>query len=160
MNEATIALNYTMESKVMRWNKHWKRKCHIHISFFFRKIPKPIDESIFDSSILNSKYPLKLYKRVTVDAINPVRVIIAICLVLNSPLLIAAHCWITKTIWFGCSQDKWLHSISCSLPIQSNRYHISPCGWTSYIWIELCWHQERIRKKYLFWNMLCSCYSR
>ncbi|KAK4515650.1 uncharacterized protein ATC70_010601 [Mucor velutinosus] len=49
LNEATVALNYTMESK----------------------IPKPIDESIFDPSILNSKYPLKLYKRVTIDAINP-----------------------------------------------------------------------------------------
>ncbi|KAL7318941.1 Ribonuclease P protein subunit p30 [Mucor circinelloides] len=49
LNEATVALNYTMESK----------------------IPKPIDENTFDPSILNSKYPLKLYKRVTIDTINP-----------------------------------------------------------------------------------------
>ncbi|GAN04639.1 ribonuclease P protein subunit p30-like [Mucor ambiguus] len=49
LNEATVALNYTMDSK----------------------IPKPMNESVFNPSILNSKYPLKLYKRVTIDAIDP-----------------------------------------------------------------------------------------
>ncbi|EPB86795.1 hypothetical protein HMPREF1544_06411 [Mucor circinelloides 1006PhL] len=38
------------------------------------KIPKPIDENTFDPSILNSKYPLKLYKRVTIGTINPLHI--------------------------------------------------------------------------------------
>ncbi|CEP07370.1 hypothetical protein [Parasitella parasitica] len=45
LNEATVALNYTTGSK-------------------------PINESIFDPSILNSVYPLTCYKRVTVESID------------------------------------------------------------------------------------------
>ncbi|KAI9475729.1 MAG: RNase P subunit p30-domain-containing protein [Benjaminiella poitrasii] len=48
-NECTIALNYKLES------------------LNGKNIPKLLDTSIFDPTSLNSKYPLNIYTRITVD---------------------------------------------------------------------------------------------